>query len=123
MSWIIIFIISIVAEVISFFNYSDHDDKATWSMYIANCIASFAFYKAFFGLTCSIWWLLPFGIVFSLACIIPGGNTIFNKILLKRGLIATLPKWGLILGIVIDVFFLIAIIAGIIELIKDSKKS
>ena len=42
---------------------------------------------------------------------------------MKRGLIATLPKWGLILGIVIDVISFIAIIAGIIKLIKDSKKS
>ena len=42
---------------------------------------------------------------------------------MKRGLIATLPKWVLILGIVIDVISFIAMIAGIIELIKDSKKS
>lgn len=118
MSWTIVFIISIVAAVI--FAFTDAPDFLT---NIAGAIASFAFYKAFFGLTCSIWWMIPFDIVLAIAFIIPGGNTIFNKILLKRGLIATLPKWGLILGIVIDVFSLIAIIAGIIELIKDSKKS
>ncbi len=83
-------------------------------------VSCFAFYKFFYAMTISGWWILLAPIAFVIVALFPGGFTIINLLFDKAGWI-TLPTWGLILGIVIDIFILVVEIASIIESVKNSK--
>lgn len=83
-------------------------------------VAGFSFYKFFFDLSISTWWIFLSPIAFPVMVFFPGGLTITNLIFSHYGLME-LPTWGLIVGIVIDVFFLIALVLIIVDAITNRK--
>lgn len=85
-------------------------------------VASFAFYKFFFDLAISAWWILISPIATFVVMLFPGGLTIVNYLFKNFGLM-NLPTWGLIVGIVLDVISLVFLIALIVDSIKSSKKN
>ena len=97
------------------------DVKFTLAVLISVGCIFFSFYKLFFSLQISAWWLLLAPIVGALAIALPGGFTGLGLILANNGL-CTLPKWGLIVSIVFDVIFLIWLIAIIASFVKEKKK-
>lgn len=84
-------------------------------------VALFAFYKFFFGLNVSIWWILISPIAMLIMLLFPGGITITNFILKSYGLM-TLPAWGMIVGIILDILTLILLIYIIADSIKNKKE-
>ena len=82
----------------------------------------FAFYKRFFHLTLSAWWILITPFIFSLAAILPGGTTIMNLLFRRWGWIS-LPTWGLVVSIVLDVLFLIGCIMEILEARRNKTRN
>ena len=77
-------------------------------------VSCFAFYKFFFGLTISTWWIILSPIMIFLLIVVPGGFTIINLLFENHGLI-DLPVWGLVVGIVVDVLLLVVFIFAIIS--------
>ena len=51
----------------------------------------------------------------------PGGFTIVNLLFKNLGLM-NLPIWGFIVGIVLDVLFIVLLVAIIVEAVKNKKK-
>ncbi|MGN0115122.1 MAG: hypothetical protein ACI396_07315 [Acutalibacteraceae bacterium] len=113
-TWLPVFIDAIIVALSSAVHYSsaseDEDllSELIW-VSITLGIAAFAFYKFFFGLTISAWWILAAPIAIIIIFFVPGGFTITNLLFKYFGLM-TLPTWGFIVGIVIDVFTVIALI-------------
>ncbi len=77
-------------------------------------VSCFAFYKFFFGLTISTWWIILSPIMIVLLIVVPGGFTIINLLFKNFGFI-DLPVWGLVVGIAVDVILLIIFIFAIIS--------
>ncbi len=80
-------------------------------------LSGFAFYKFFFALSISGWWAFASPIAMLIVLLFPGGFTIVNLLFKHFGLM-TLPTWGLIVGIVLDVLMLIFILADWISKLK-----
>lgn len=119
-SWLPVLIDSIIGVVLFFKRSFDSFDAQQEDLPSGLCafyslgIAAFAFYKLFFSMTISAWWILLSPIVFILLLIIPGGLTIFNLITKNHGLLI-LPTWGLVVGIILDVLLIVFTIVIIVD--------
>ena len=85
---------------------------------VALGFASFACGKCFYSLTISGWWMLLAPVWLMIAILVPGGFTITNILFNKFNLI-TLPTWGLVVGIVVDVIGLLIEIFALISYLKE----
>lgn len=91
-------------------------------IYIALGLAYFSFYKLFCDLTLHPGFIFLSGLVFLVAFLVPGGLTITNYLLMHFGWI-TLPKWVLIVGIVIDVLIVIMLVYVFYDERKEKNKN
>jgi len=123
-TWLPVFIdavlISAICSIKTEFNKKENEIFLYLQIIAIMGVAIFAFYKFFFGLTISGWWLLVSPIVGFLMLMVPGGITIINLLLYKYALIE-LPIWGLIVGVVIDVIIFALLIWIIIPNRRDRK--
>lgn len=119
-TWLPVFIDAILAAILLAAKEENNFGKDLLCI-AAVGVASFAFYKFFFDLAISSWWILLSPIAGVVVMLFPGGYTIANYLFKNFGLM-NLPTWGLIVGIVLDVIFLVIIIALIVDSIKNKKQ-
>lgn len=117
-TWLPVFIDAILAAILLAAKEENNLGRDLLCI-VAVGVAGFAFYKFFFDLAISAWWILASPIATFVVMLFPGGFTIANYLFKNFGLM-NLPTWGLIVGIVLDVIFLVIIIALILDSIKSS---
>jgi len=121
-TWLPIFIDAVITLcLLVFMNPEGKNDTQNFATIAVMSVAYFAFYKSFFALTVSGWWVLLAPVAMPVAALFPGGFTIVNLLLDKNGLIA-LPTWGLVVGIILDVLIAGIMVYTIIEEVKNKKK-
>ena len=85
-------------------------------------ISIFAFQKFFFNLSVSNWWIIAYALLGGIFIVIlPGGFTASNLIFKHFGLMH-LPTWGIIVGIVIDIFFIGVVFVPMIVQRKEKRE-
>jgi len=117
-TWLPVFIDAILAAILLAAKEENNLGRDLLCI-VAVGVAGFAFYKFFFDLVISSWWILVSPIATFVVMLFPGGFTITNYLFKNLGLM-NLPTWGLIVGIVLDVIFLVILIALIVDSIKSS---
>lgn len=117
-TWLPVFIDAILAAILLAAKEENNLGRDLLCI-VAVGVAGFAFYKFFFDLAISAWWILISPIATFVVMLFPGGFTITNYLFKNLGLM-NLPTWGLIVGIVLDVIFLVILIALIVDSIKSS---
>lgn len=120
-SWWVVLIESVLALVLSYLYSQKCDDDFIPNLIVTLSlgVAYFSIMKLFCGLTISAWWLLISPIYAILALFIPGGFIGTELIFKHFGLISQTPLWTLIVAGIMDIIFIIVLIAIIIETIKD----
>ena len=122
-SWLPFFIDALVVAIVIATNQKDNEKNLVKDLLCiaAVGVAGFAFYKFFFGLAISAWWILLSPVAVFAMMLFPGGFTIVNLLFKNLGLM-NLPTWGFIVGIVLDVLFIVLLVAIIVEAVKNKKK-
>ncbi len=118
-SWIPLLIEGFFLLIWSCKRVIDQDDSNMPVIYFIVALGAivFSFYKLFFHLNISPWWLLLAPLAATLIVFFPGGFTIAGLVLSKVGLM-TFPTWGLVVSIIADVIMLILLITIIVEWFK-----
>ncbi len=118
-TWLPVFIDALLCTFL-FAASSDNNNVSSVSATMSLGIATFAFYKYFFKLAISAWWILLSPAATLVMTFFPGGHTITN-ILFDKFNLMTLPTWGLVIGIILDVFYLGVLGYLLIDAIKSKK--
>lgn len=121
-SWWPVFIEGIILFLVFTICYTNSDDLVWGFLSVFNCgVFVFAALKLFCDLTISPWWILLAWLWFLLALIIPGGLT-FTYLWFDHLNIITYSKGQLIFLIVVDIIFVIIIIASVIDTVLKKRK-
>lgn len=119
-TWLPVFIDAAIAGVFAVVMSTDGDIASQVTGIGILGVSVFAFYKYFFSLAISPWWILASPVVVLILAIFPGGFTIANVLLNNAGLMA-MPLWGFIIGAVIDIIYLVIIVMIIVSSIRDRR--